>query len=71
MRGRGKWLFLLLLVPLGLVAGWFMGLAPVPPAPTWGEGLPLEQIKLPPGFAISLHARVPGRAPWRWAPRAR
>jgi glucose/arabinose dehydrogenase len=60
LRGCLKWLFLLLFVPLGAAVAWFMGLAPVPPTPTWGEGLPLERIKLPPGFVISLHARVPG-----------
>ncbi|MCB2192763.1 MAG: PQQ-dependent sugar dehydrogenase [Deltaproteobacteria bacterium] len=60
LRGGKKWLLLLLILPAGAIAAWLLGLAPVLPSPSWGNGLPLDKIKLPSGFAIQVHAQVPG-----------
>ena len=44
------------IVSVGLVLLWLPGCSPA----RMQEGIHLDQIEMPPGFKISLYARVPG-----------
>lgn len=60
MRRSRKWLLTALVLAVLLGGVWALGIMPMLPPFSWGDELPLEKLKLPPGFKIKVHARVPG-----------
>ncbi|RJX34925.1 MAG: sorbosone dehydrogenase family protein [Desulfarculus sp.] len=55
-----KWLLPALALAALVSGAWALGITPVLPPFSWGDELPVKKLKLPSGFNIQVHARVPG-----------